>query len=144
MNKKKIVSLFLVLVLVVASVSVVCADSYSWDDDWNSSVASAYGEASCSAGSADASTYCYSSSGVVISTSAVVEAVYQYRIPGEFEYYTESDYETDATMAEVSFSCGQGYESMFIDCYFSASYTAYGSHGEVYTDSYSDSETVNY
>lgn len=144
MNRKRVISLLLVLVMVVASMSVVYAGSHSWDDDWNSSVAFAYGGASCSANSADATSYCYSSSSVVISTSAAVDATYQYKIPNTFDYFTQSDYDTDGTMAEVGFSCSSGYESMFIDYYYSASYTAYGEHGEVYTDSYSGSETVNY
>lgn len=145
MNRKRVMSLLLVLVMMAVSVTAVCAasyGSYSWDDDWNSSIANAFGEASCTLSNAYADTYCYSSGGTVISTSASVEATYQYRLEGTSDYCTSSAYDDDMTMAEVSFSCGSGKESMFIDYYYIATYTAYGEHGTVYTERYSGNEVV--
>ena len=147
MNRKRVMSLLLVLVMMAVSVTAVCAASsnrHEWDDDWDSSIAWAFGEAVCNARSAGADTYCYSSGGTVISTSASVEATYQYRIGDTDNYNTLSAYDDDMTLAEVSFSCGSDNESIFIHYYYIASYTAYGEHSTVYTERYTGNEVVSY
>ena len=139
MNRKRLVSLLLAMVLALATVSVICASSvgeHEWDAGWNPNIASASGWALCDAYGAEAEVRCFTSSGIVVSTNAYVEAIYQYRMSDSCTYYVEEAYSEDSTIADVSFSCDFGEESMFIEYYYSVSYTTLGAtQDEVYSGS---------
>lgn len=126
MSKKKIIRLLLVMVMLLASVSMVYAGSHSWEAGWNQYIASASGEAYCGAREAWAEARCLALSENIVSTTLLIEATYQYKDSSAFNYYVEEDYSVDSTFAEVSFDCGSGYESMFLEYYYRASYTTSG------------------
>ena len=141
MSKKKMISLLLVMVMVMASVSVVYAGSHSWEADWNQYIASASGEAYCCARDAGAEARCLASSGSIVSTTLLIEATYQYKNCSTFDYYVAEDYSVDSTFVNVGFDCGSGYESMFLEYYYRASYTTSGTTQD---EVYSGNETVTY
>ena len=141
MSRKKILSLLLLVVMTLTSVSVVYAGSHSWAADWDQYIASASGEAYCGARDAGAEARCLASSGSIVSTTVLLEATYQYKDNSTFNYYVEEDYSVDSTFVDVGFDCGSGYESMFLEYYYRASYLMSGATQD---EVYSGSEIVNY
>ena len=117
--KKRVMVVFLAMVMVLASVLVVNAGSEEWSDDWGSALVSAGGSASCTTYGADADSGCYAN-GSVIETRTSISASFDYRNMETGALYTVSDYDTNSTFSSVGFSAPNNCEGIYLSYSYSS------------------------